>query len=82
MQDISKPEGYRPAKGLLRLTWPQVETIDAKLSSLCAYTEAGGSQAELKIIVRNGKIRFVEMTISEELSPVRRECTKTPVLSP
>lgn len=80
MQDINA-NGYRPAKGLLRLTWPQVETIDAKLSSLCAYTEQTGSQAELKIVVKNGKIRFVEMTISEELNPTRNDRPKSPALA-
>jgi len=72
MQELAPTNGYRPAKGLLRLTWPQIETIDAKLSSLCAYTQDSGGQAELKIIVKSGKIRFVEMTTSEELSPARK----------
>jgi hypothetical protein len=71
MQDITTTNGYRPAKGLLRLTWPQIETIDAKISSLCAFTEESSGEAELVIKIKKGKVRFVEMRLSEELSPAR-----------
>jgi hypothetical protein len=59
-----------PAKGLTCLTWPQVEQIDAKLASLCSFTK-NGSEARLVVIVKNGKIRFIEETTSEVLSPNR-----------
>lgn len=70
MQEIPT-NGHRPAKGLLRLTWPQVEMIDAKISSLCGFTEEGGGEARLVVVIKKGKVRFVEMVLSEELSPTR-----------
>lgn len=59
--------GCPPARGLLRLTWPQIETIDAKISSLCALTETGEVQAELVITIKNGRLEFVKMLTSERL---------------
>jgi hypothetical protein len=71
MQDISS-NGYRPVKGLMRLTWPQVEKIDAMISSLCGLTEETGKEAHLILVIRNGKVRFATYTnLSEELSPAR-----------
>lgn len=60
-----------PAPGLLRLTRHQVEAIDAKVSSLCALTEQNGGEARVVIIIRKGVARFVEMSLSEELTPRR-----------
>ena len=62
---------YQPARGLLRLTWPQIELIDAKVSSLCAFTEENGGEARLVIVIKKGKVRFVETVESEELRPNR-----------
>jgi len=62
---------YRPAQGLLRLTWPQVEQIDAKISSLCAYTEETQGEARLVIVIKKGKVRFIESVASEEFAPAR-----------
>lgn len=63
--------GSPPAKGLLRLTWPQIEVIDAKVSSLCALTETGEVQAELVVTIKNGRVEFVKMLTSERLRPHR-----------
>jgi hypothetical protein len=72
MQQEIPANGFKPAKGLLRLTWPQVELIDAKISSLCAFTEQTGGEARLVVVIKRGIPRFVEMTHSEELSPTRK----------
>lgn len=61
---------YQPAQGLRVLTWPQIERIDEIISELCEKTQ-DGSQAQLTIIVKNGKPRFAEKTISIELKPTR-----------
>jgi hypothetical protein len=60
---------HPPAQGRLRLTEAQINDIDIKLSSLCAYTEQTGGEARLTIVVKRGKVRFVEMTTSEQVSP-------------
>ncbi len=71
MQDISA-NGFRPAKGLMRLTWPQIEKIDAVVSSLCGWTEETGGEAKVTLIIKKGKLRFVERPVlSEELFPTR-----------
>ena len=68
---------YPPAaQGLKRLTWAQVELIDAKISSLCAFTEDGQVEAHLVIRIRRGRVDFVEMTTSERLAPGRQRRRK------
>ncbi|MCB0190616.1 MAG: hypothetical protein KDJ65_01585 [Anaerolineae bacterium] len=54
-----------PAKGLTRLWWSLIEDLDAKASSLCSLTEASKGEARLVIVIKNGKIRFIEQVISE-----------------
>lgn len=67
-----RSNGYRPAKGLLRLTWAQVQEIDALVSSLCALTEHDGSEAEMTLVVKAGKLRFARRPVlSQELKPAR-----------
>jgi hypothetical protein len=61
---------FQPAKGLRVLTWPQIERIDEIISKLCQQTQ-NGNQARLTIIVKNGKLRFAEKTLSMELRPNR-----------
>lgn len=71
MFDLSQ-NGYQPAKGLMRLTWPQIEKIDVMVSSLCGVTEGRGTEAHLVLVVRNGKLRFATRSmVSEELVPNR-----------
>jgi hypothetical protein len=48
---MSKAELVPPAKGLLRLTWPQVE----ELASLWLYSQAEGAALHLLVVIRNGK---------------------------
>ncbi len=62
---------YQPAKGLVRLTWPQVEAIDARVSQLCVLTEQSQGEARVVLVIRRGQVRFVEQTTSEELTPGR-----------
>jgi len=70
---MSSTNDYQPpAKGLLRLTWPQIEMIDAKVSSLCGFTEENGGEARLVIVIKQGKVRFIETVSSEQLLPKRR----------
>lgn len=73
MHPLDADRGHRPAKGLLRLTWPQVEILDAKISSLCALTEQTHGEAKLVIVIKNGIPRFVEMQTSEVWLPTRRQ---------
>jgi hypothetical protein len=72
MRDLST-NGYRPATGLARLTWPQIEIIDAMISSLCGLTEESrNKEAFLVLVVRNGHLRFGTTTaLTEELVPAR-----------
>jgi hypothetical protein len=71
MRDLST-NGYQPARGLMRLTWPQIEKIDAMISSLCGLTEQTGREAHLILVVRNGHLRFATRTeLSEEMVPNR-----------
>ncbi len=44
-----------PAPGLMQLTWTQVLELDAKIRSLCAYSEQTGEEVQLPIVIRNGK---------------------------
>jgi hypothetical protein len=61
-----------PAKGLTQLTWAQVEELDAKIRSLCVYTEATGQEIHLPIIIRNGKpIKIGEPMSIKKFSPTR-----------
>lgn len=60
-----------PAKGLTRLWWSLIEDLDAKISSLCALTEASGGEARLVVVIKAGKIRFIEQTISEAARLIR-----------
>lgn len=62
---------YPPAKGLLRLTWEQVQAIDAKVSSLCGFTEDGELEASLVITIKRGHVDCIQMTTSEKLRPKR-----------
>jgi hypothetical protein len=58
---------HRPAQGLLRLTWPQVEEIRRLYSLLCAFlAENGQAEARLSIIVKRGKVRFAELELPAE----------------
>ncbi len=62
----------RPAAGLLQLTWAQVEELDAKIASLCAYTEASGEEIHLPLIIRNGKpIKVGQPMLLKKFKPTR-----------
>ena len=72
MQMLSA-NGYKPAKGLHRLTWTQVEQIDAAISSLCALTEQDRGEIHLTIVIRNGKPRGMGWPVPiEKLAPTRK----------
>lgn len=68
--------GYQPAEGLQQLTTTQILTLDAKLRSLCAYSEMTGEELMLVIhINRNGKpisigqpMRFEKFNPTPQLS--------------
>ena len=60
-------EHYRPGNGLLRLTWPQIEAIQAKYARLWVFvSEQGDAEARLILVVKKGKVRFVELESSVE----------------
>ncbi|MCB0207730.1 MAG: hypothetical protein KDJ52_00280 [Anaerolineae bacterium] len=61
-----------PAKGLTKLTWRQVEELDAKISSLCAHTQSlkNDEEVHLPIVIRNGKpVRIGQPMLMEKFSP-------------
>lgn len=60
-----------PAPGLTQLTTRQVMDLDAKIRSLCAYTEATQEEIHLPIIIRNGKpIKIGRPLLIEKFNPV------------
>jgi len=59
---------YRPAKGLLKLTWRQVEELDRRIYEVC---EAGHGTVE--ITVERGQPLFVSPRPSYRLEPARAE---------
>ena len=70
MKDLSS-KSFRPAQGLKRLTWPQIEQIDAMIDALCARTGSGQAAAALLTVI-NGHLRSGTMTeLMEELVPNR-----------
>lgn len=70
MEDISSSGGYRPATGLSRLTWAQVEKLDAVVKAMCELTARDDSEARVVLVVKRGRLRFVERPmVSEELRP-------------
>lgn len=60
----------QPMKGLTQLTTRQVMDLDAKIRSLCAYSEATGEEIHLPIIIRNGKpVKIGQPMLMEKFSP-------------
>jgi hypothetical protein len=60
---------YRPAAGLTILTWPQVEKIDAALSSLESLARHHGQAEQMNLEVRKGKPRLIRRPLTDtELS--------------
>jgi hypothetical protein len=45
----------QPAEGFTQLTMRQLLELDAKIRSLCVYSEATGEEIHLPIIIRSGK---------------------------
>lgn len=64
---------HPPAKGLQILTWQQVEELDARISSLCAYAEQTGEELMLPLYVsRNGKpVKIGRPAILDKFEPAR-----------
>jgi hypothetical protein len=60
-----------PACGLQQLTWRQVEMLDAKIRSLCVYTQQMTDvEIILPIMIRNGKpVKIGEPIRLEKFSP-------------
>lgn len=59
---------YRPACDLLRLTWPQVEEIDRRISEMISRSVLHGvDQVALELVVKKGHLRFVTLSTTEEL---------------
>jgi hypothetical protein len=64
------PGGYPPAKGLLKLTWTQVQMFDRIISQLCQMS-AEGAEIELVVVIRNGQPRRLRHPVIEgPFSPV------------
>ena len=71
MKDLSSKD-FRPAQGLKRLTWPQIEQIDAMIDALCTKTAPGRAATALLMVI-NGHLRSGAVTeLAEELVPNRR----------
>lgn len=63
------PDGYPPAKGLRKLTWAQVEQLDAVIAGLCKQSER--AEVELVVVIRNGHPRRLKHPVIEvPFSPV------------
>jgi hypothetical protein len=59
--------GYEPASGYLRLTDQQIKSIQAKYAHLWHFvSEQGDAEARLVLIVKQGKLRFVELEFSAD----------------
>lgn len=72
MDDLAAGSGYRPAQGLKKLTWPQVERIDDAIDLMCALSRKNGAEIDITITIKNGQPRFVKHPlISYELKPGR-----------
>lgn len=72
MDDLSAGNGFRPAKGLKKLTWPQVEKIDNVIDLMCALSRKSGAEIDITITIKNGQPRFVKHPlVSHELRPDR-----------
>lgn len=72
MKDLSS-KSFRPAQGLKRLTWPQIEQIDAMIDALCQRTAKAGQVASALLTVVNGHLKSGTTTeLMEELVPNRR----------
>jgi hypothetical protein len=60
----------KPAVGYSRLTTRQLLDLDAKINSLCAYSEAVGCEIHLPIIIRNGKpVKIGNPMLLDKFSP-------------
>ena len=61
---------FRPAQGLRKLTWSQVEQLDLIIDQLCQVSVAESSVLELTVIIRNGHPRhFKHPLITKTLQP-------------
>jgi hypothetical protein len=61
----------QPMPGLTQLTTRQVMDLDAKIRSLCVYTETTGEEVILPIIIRGGKpFKIGEPMRMTKFSPV------------
>jgi hypothetical protein len=75
MKDLSAGEIgeiLRPAKGLKKLTWAQVEIIDEAIDLLGALSKKLKAEVEVTIVIRNGLPRRIKHPlITYELKPTR-----------
>lgn len=51
---------YPPAKGLKKLTWSQVEQIDALVANICDMVPA---EAEVTIVIKQHHPRFLKQPV-------------------
>ena len=71
MNDRKMGAGYRPAKGLKKLTWTQVEQLDEAIAQLCALSQEEKTTVELTIVIRNGHPRVIKQPLVwHALSPI------------
>lgn len=72
MNDLSAKGGYRPAKGLKKLTWAQVEMIDEVIDLMCALSKQQKVEVEITLVIRHGHPRWIKHPlVSYELKPTR-----------
>lgn len=72
MDDLPAGNDFRPAKGLKKLTWSQVEKIDEVIDLMSSLSRKMGSEIEIVITIKNGHPRFVKHPlVSYELRPGR-----------
>lgn len=72
MKDLPDGEVLRPAKGLKKLTWAQIEMIDEVIDLLGAWSKKQQAEIEVTIVIKNGLPRRIRHPlITYELKPTR-----------
>lgn len=69
---MTKGRTFRPAQGLKKLTWAQVEMLDAAVAALCDLSAADEADFKLTLVIRNGNPRHFEHPVKmQQLRPGR-----------
>lgn len=68
---MSMTTRFRPASGLRKLTWAQVELIDQIVAEMCGLSETTGDEVQVRILITGGHPRRIERPlVTSSLKPV------------